>query len=170
MNELEKENLVNEVLTRINEMSEEDKKQKNIENRKVLSKLTEYFVGKFKEYDSRHPYDAVHGEKVNGPHLWCAYRQIRAIVPWFVSVRYSNSENWDEFYKENPGAKRRETHTSVVNQMLEEDSELALSIGKQMVDILFAYLEPDSWNEKQAAENRKEKPRRSPMTKIRGWK
>ena len=164
MNDLEKEIVIEEVLTRINEMTEADKKQRNIENRKIMMDVSKYFSAKLKEFNSNHPYDGK-GEKVSGPHIWNAYREIRKLIPWIVGVRYSNMDNWNEFYRLNPGAETRETKDTVANQMIEEDKELATKIGCEMIDILFKYLEPNGWNEKKAASKRPEKPKRSPLSK-----
>ena len=169
MDELEKEALVDEVLTRINEMTDQDKKQKSIENRKAMMGLCDYINEKVKEYGKNHPYDAK-GDHVDLPHLWKAIYHIKTLVPWYVSVRYSNEENWDAFYEANPGAERRTCLVSVPNQLLKEDSELACAIGKELIDILFKYLEPDSWDEEKKGKERSAKNKRSPMTKIRGWR
>ena len=99
-----------------------------------------------KDYNARHPYDGF-GEHVKGPYIWHAYYEIRKLIPWFITVRYGNIDNWNEFYRNNPNAKQREMHDTIPNQMLEEDRDLATAIGCELINMLFRYLEPSGWNE-----------------------
>ena len=55
MDSFEKEEIVNEVLLQLNEMSVEDKKAKNALNRLLMKDVNDYFKAKWHEFESVHP-------------------------------------------------------------------------------------------------------------------
>ena len=146
----ERDEIVDQVLIRMNELSDEDKKSRAIRNRKVLSGASKEQSKRMVEL-FRKPY-AGGRNYIDCPHAWRAIYEINKLVPWIIGVRYSNPVNEGAYYNAYPPEKTGEVRThliSVPNQMLTGDRKLAEQISRELTDILFKYMEPDSWDEKE---------------------
>lgn len=137
----EQNEIVDQVLIRLNELSDSDKKKRAIMNRKVMTdacKEQSKRVRKLFNSDS----------DIDVPHVWHAIWEINKLVPWIISVRYSSHKNEDAFYKAHPNTTEVRNHCcSVANQMLVEDKKLAEQIARELTDILFKYMKPEAWDE-----------------------
>lgn len=149
MDYAERDEIVDLVLVRINEMSDNDKKARAIQNRKVMMGASKEQAERMKKLQSENPYRGGRNY-VDWPHTWRAIWEINKLVPWIIGVRYSNYENEEAFYKAHPPIKNSDIRThlySVPNQMLDADAKLAEQISRELTDILFKYIKPESWNE-----------------------
>lgn len=151
MDYAERDEIVDQVLMRMNELTDNDKKTKAINNRKVMLNASKEQSERMKKLFLDHPYK--NGRNyVDYPHAWRAIWEINKLVPWIIGVRYSNPENEDAFYKAHPVITNSDirTHTtSVASPLLMADKKLAEQISRELTDILFKYMEPESWDESQ---------------------
>ena len=143
----EKDEIVDQVLIRMSELSDNDRKTRAIMNRKVMRDASREQSKRIRELSNGLRQRYGNRGDVEYPHLWHAIYEINKLVPWIIGVRYSSDINEDAFYKAHPNAERRTHCISVVNQMLIEDKKLAEQIARELVDILFKYIEPDAWDE-----------------------
>ena len=97
LTEMEKNELVDEVLDRINGMSEEEAKLRTANNIRILNDLSSYYTEKYQEYAKNHPYDG-REPHIDSVHTYQAYLRIRQLIPWLVGVRYGNIDCWNAFY------------------------------------------------------------------------
>lgn len=137
--------IADQVLLRLSEMSEADKKARAIVNRDILIGASKEQSNRMHQFYNDH-YNA--GGYVDYPHMWRAIYEINKLVPWIIGVRYSNRENESNFYKAHPENKIVRNHLSTVpNQMLPGDKKLAEQISRELTDILFKYIDPKGWSE-----------------------
>ena len=145
----ERDEIVDAVLSRINELSDKDKKNSAIQNRKIMLDASKEQSRRMKQLSKDHPYQNGGVGYIDYPHAWRAIYEINKLVPWIIGVRYSNRKNEMEFYKFHPDADGRTHKYTVPNQMLYEDKKLAEQISRELTDVLFKYMDLESWDESQ---------------------
>lgn len=149
MDYAERDEIVDQVLIRMCELSDGDKKARAIMNRKVLLDASKEQSERMRKLFNDHPY-ANGRNYVDYPHVWRAIHEINKLVPWIIGVRYSNQENEDAFYEAHPPVTNADIRThmySVPNPLLMADKKLAEQISRELTDILFKYMEPGAWDE-----------------------
>jgi hypothetical protein len=101
--EQEKNELIDEVVSRLHGMSEEEMKLRTANNIRILQDLSHYYTEKHENYIKIHPYN---GDKphIDSVHTYQAYLRIRQLIPWIIGVRYGNIDCWNAFYANNPVA------------------------------------------------------------------